>query len=149
MGGTGGVGHMAPPGSAWLPKHSCHFVLLKVGLLTGVGKGNGAGGEGGWRGQGRAADYFKGVCRLHGCSFLHGCQPLRRFPTDAAKRRLAAVAPRQSRSSWNPGGHATAAEIKRGDLRCSNLLTDTKSAHAAASPAHCSASHAPTAAKRG
>lgn len=99
--GLGGLAsHMAPPGSAWLPKHSCHFVLLKVGLLTRVGKGNGAGGEGGSRGQGRAADYFKGVCRLRGRSFPHGCQPLRRFPTDTAKRRLAAVAP------WRRGSHA-------------------------------------------
>lgn len=63
--GLGGLAsHMAPPGSAWLPKHSCHFVLLKVGLLTRVEEGNGAGGEGGSRGQGRAADYFKGVCRV-------------------------------------------------------------------------------------
>lgn len=49
LGGGGGGGslkrgHTVPPGSAWLVKHSCHFVHLEVGLLTQVEK---------WKGEGR------------------------------------------------------------------------------------------------
>lgn len=37
------AGHMVPPGFAWLVKHSCHFVHLKVGLLAQVEKWKGLG----------------------------------------------------------------------------------------------------------
>lgn len=41
----GGVlaSHTAPTGAAGLLQHSCHFVLLKVGLPTQVEKGKGQG----------------------------------------------------------------------------------------------------------
>lgn len=64
-GGTGVLAsHMAPPGSAWLVKHSCHFVHLKVGLLTQVEKwkGAGAGASCGQRVLRGVAGYFKEAC---------------------------------------------------------------------------------------
>lgn len=38
-GGLVQAGHTVPPGSAWLVKHSCHFVHLEVGLLAQVERG--------------------------------------------------------------------------------------------------------------
>lgn len=65
MGGRGVfASRAAPPGAAWLVKHSCHFVHLKVGLLTPVEKRKGGRGLAvasvcSKRGVG---DYFKGAC---------------------------------------------------------------------------------------
>ncbi len=44
-GGLVEAGHKVPPGSAWLVKHSCHFVHLEVGLLAQVEMWKGEGCE--------------------------------------------------------------------------------------------------------